>query len=73
MSEKISVTTRIFRMINLLFTGLFLLGIIFQVYLAGMVVVAGQMSWENHKGLGHSLVMPLLFMLAAAYLGRVPR
>jgi hypothetical protein len=51
---------------------LFLLGVIVQVFLAGMVVVAGRMGWDNHIGLGHSLAGPLLVMLITAYLGRLP-
>ena len=51
---------------------LFLSGIVVQVFLAGMVVVAFRMSWANHIGLGHSLSLPLLLMLVAAYLGRFP-
>ncbi len=51
---------------------LFVAGVIAQVYLAGMVVVAGQISWENHIGLGHTLSAPLLVMLVTMYLGRMP-
>jgi hypothetical protein len=43
-----------------------------QVFLAGMVVVAARMGWDNHIGLGHSLAGPLLFMLVTMYLGRLP-
>jgi len=50
----------------------FLSGIVVQVFLAGMVVVAFRMSWANHIGLGHSLSLPLLVMLLTVYLGRFP-
>lgn len=52
---------------------LFVTGIVLQVFLAGMVVVARQISWNNHIGLGHMLAGPLLFMLVTLYLGRMPR
>lgn len=52
---------------------LFLLGVIAQVFLAGMVVVARQISWNNHIGLGHSLAGPLLLMLISQYLARHPQ
>jgi len=50
----------------------FLGGIVVQVFLAGMVVVAFRMSWANHIGLGHSLSLPLLVMLLTVYLGGFP-
>ncbi len=51
---------------------LFVAGVLAQVFLAGMVVVAGQIGWDPHKGLGHTLSGPLLFMLVSMYLGRLP-
>jgi len=52
---------------------LFLIGVALQVFLAGMVVVALQMGWSNHRDLGHTLALPLLVMLITAYLGKLPR
>ena len=60
------------RWVYLAASGLFLLGVVTQVFLAGMVVVASRMSWNNHIGLGHTLAGPLLFMLISMYLGRLP-
>ena len=60
------------RWIYLAAAGLFLLGVVTQVFLAGMVVVASRMSWNNHIGLGHTLAGPLLLMLISMYLGRLP-
>ncbi len=51
---------------------LFLLGVSVQVFLAGMVVVALQMGWNNHISLGHFLAAPLLLMLISQYPGRLP-
>lgn len=52
---------------------LFVVGVLVQVFLAGMVVVALRMGWDNHAGLGHMLGLPLLLMLVTVYLGRFPR
>jgi hypothetical protein len=54
-------------------SGTFIVGVMAQVFLAGMVVVAGQMGWVNHRNLGHSLALPLLVMLISAYPGRLPK
>lgn len=63
---------KIFRSIYLIMAWLFVIGVLTQVFLAGMVVVAGRMGWDGHIGLGHSLGLPLLLMLLSAYLGRLP-
>jgi hypothetical protein len=60
------------RLIYLFAAWLFVIGVLVQVFLAGMVVVAARMGWSNHIGLGHSLALPLLIMLVTAYLGRMP-
>jgi hypothetical protein len=61
------------RIVYLIASSLFLNGVAIQVFLAGMVVVALQMGWSNHRDLGHTLDLPLLVMLITAYLGRLPR
>ena len=43
-----------------------------QVFLAGMAVVAGQLDWESHIGLGHILALPVLIMLISMYIGSLP-
>ena len=63
---------KISRFIYLVAAWLFMVGVVTQVFLAGMVVVAGRMSWSNHIGLGHFLSAPLLVMLVSQYLGRLP-
>ena len=65
--------TNISRIIYLAASSLFLIGVALQVFLAGMVVVALEMGWSNHRDLGHTLALPLLVMLITAYLGRLPR
>jgi hypothetical protein len=63
---------KVSRWIYLAAAGLFLLGVVTQVFLAGMTIVARQMSWNNHIGVGHLLSAPLLFMLISQYTGRLP-
>jgi hypothetical protein len=53
-------------------SSLFVLGVLAQVFLAGLVVVSRVASWESHIGLGHGLGLALLVMLLCAYLGRMP-
>lgn len=64
---------RISRYAYLGFAWLFVIGVLAQVFLAGMVVVARKMGWDAHIGLGHSLGFPLLLMLISMYLGKMPR
>ena len=64
---------RISRFIYLFATGLFVVGVVVQVFLAGMAVVAMQMGWADHIGLGHGLAFPVLIMLITMYLGRLPK
>lgn len=64
------------RVSRYIYTGaawLFVAGVLLQVFLVGMVVVARQMSWNNHISLGHMLAGPLLLMLVTMFLGRLPR
>jgi hypothetical protein len=65
--------SKVSRFIYLLAACLFLTGVIVQVFLAGMVVVAARMGWANHISLGHILAGPLLVMLVTQYLGRLPK
>jgi hypothetical protein len=65
--------TKVSRIVHLVASALFLTGVSIQVFVAGMVVVALQMGWSNHRDLGHALALPLLVMLITAYLGRLSR
>jgi hypothetical protein len=56
-----------------LLTWLFIIAVVVQVFLAGMVVVAQQMDWGGHEGLGHMMGFLLLPMLVVAYLGKASR
>ncbi|HEX9117210.1 MAG TPA: DUF6220 domain-containing protein [Anaerolineae bacterium] len=64
---------RAFRLVYLGLAWLFVAGVTVQVFLAGLVVVAGLVGWDYHIGLGHSLGVPLLLMLVSMYVGRLPR
>jgi hypothetical protein len=74
---KMSATKKtyqgLFRVIYLAFATLFLVGVVVQVYLAGMVVVAGVITWADHVNFGHMLGAPVVILLLSAYLGRIPR
>jgi hypothetical protein len=62
---------RISSYVYLIVACLFVIGVLVQVYLAGMVVVSFRMGWGNHTTLGHTLLGPLLLMLISMYLGRL--
>ena len=47
----------------------FVIGVLVQVFFAGMTAVAGRWGWDNHISLGHFLAVPLLVMLITAYVG----
>ncbi len=64
---------KVSRIVYLAASSLFLVGVTLQVFLAGMVVVALQMGWSNHRDLGHTLALPLIIMLITTYLGKLPR
>ncbi len=50
----------------------FVVGVLVQVFFAGMAVVAGRWPWTNHVNLGHLLAVPLLVMLVTMYVGKLP-
>lgn len=60
------------RTIYAVFAWLFVVGVVTQVFFAGMVVVAGRWPWTNHASLGHFLALPLLIMLITVYVGKLP-
>ena len=67
------ILTIIGRYLYLAFSWLFVAGVVYQVYLTGMAVVAQRQSWRPHADTGHALVIPLVLMLLSMYLGRMPR
>ena len=60
------------RGVYLLFVWLFIIGVLVQVFLAGMEVVSRQPGWIPHTTLGHLLSFPLVVMLVTMYLGQLP-
>lgn len=71
--ERLQKMVRVARYIYTGAAWLFVVGVMLQVFLAGLVVVARQISWKDHVSLGHLLAAPLLFMLVTMYLGRLAR
>lgn len=63
---------KVARSVYLVSVYVFVVAVLAQVFLAGMVVVAARMGWGNHADLGHALGLPLLVMLVTIYLGRSP-
>jgi len=63
---------RVSRYVYLAGAWLFLVSVVTQVFLAGMVVVARMTSWNSHINLGHIMAGPLLLMLVSMFLGRMP-
>jgi len=60
------------RWIYVIMSWLFVAGVVVQVFLAGMAVVALRGTWNNHISIGHSLAGPLLLMLISQYMGKLP-
>lgn len=52
---------------------LFVVALLAQVYLIGLVFLAAQPTLEAHVGFGHTLGILLLFMLILTYVARHPR
>ncbi|MEX1248423.1 MAG: DUF6220 domain-containing protein [Anaerolineales bacterium] len=51
----------------------FLIAVVAQIFLAGLVTVARQITWSIHEGLGHTMGFLLIAMLFVAYLGKASR
>ena len=60
------------RVVYLLASGVLLVAILVQAYLAGAVYVARELSSSYHVDLGHSLPLPIIVLIVSAYLGRLP-
>ncbi len=53
---------------------IFLLGVLVQVFIAGLGVFGrSRQLWNSHRELGHYLGLPLLLMLILVFLGRLPK
>jgi hypothetical protein len=55
------------------FNWVFVVGVVAQVLLAGLVVVAGKMDWAAHRDTGHIIGLPLILMLILMYVGKAGR
>ncbi len=60
------------RIIYLIGAWLFVAAVPIQMFLAGMVVVAGRMNWDEHRRFGAWVGLLVLIILITAYLGRLP-
>jgi Family of unknown function (DUF6220) len=65
--------TSIGKYLYLIFSWLFVAGVIYQVYLTGLAVVAQKQGWSPHIAMGHTLGLPLLLMIITMLVGRLPR
>lgn len=54
-------------------SGLFAVGVIVQMYIAGMAVFVDPANWSLHRGFVHFIELFLLPMLVFAFLGTLPR
>lgn len=54
-------------------TWLFIAGVVLQVTLAGLTVVALQIGWSLHRDLGHTVGLPLILMLITIYVAKADR
>lgn len=54
-------------------TGLFAVGVLAQVFLAGMAVFVDPANWSLHRGFVHVVELLLFPMLVFAFLGALPR
>jgi hypothetical protein len=52
---------------------IFIAGVVGQVLLAGLTVVAGRLNWDYHITLGHILALPLILMLITMYVAKADR
>ncbi len=52
---------------------LFLVGVLVQVFLAGLGTLGSTDSWDLHAGLGYGLFIPLIGMVTLMYPARLPR
>jgi hypothetical protein len=64
---------KISRFVYLVSAWLFVVGVLVQVFLAGMVVVAFQIGWNDHRTLGSVLGLLLVVMIILQYLGGLPK
>ena len=62
-----------FRVVYAILSWLFVASVLLQVFLAGMVVVARQISWDYHRVFGVLIWLSLILLIVAAYLAGLPR
>ena len=65
--------TRIFRYLYLVVSWLFLVGVVVQVYTAGLAAVAETHSWTTHGEFGFLILLAGLVQLLMIWPARLPR
>jgi cytochrome b561 len=56
-----------------LVAGLFAIGLIVQIFLAGLGVFDGPSNFETHRSFGYTIGLLTIVMIVLALIGRVPR
>ena len=73
MTESLSGRVRWARRGFVLFSGLFAVCVVIQVFIAGMAVFVDPANWNLHTAFIHVFELLPLVMLVLAFLGRLPR
>jgi len=67
------VLTKVFRYLALILSWVFLAGVVYQTYTAGLAAVAEVSSWGTHVNFGFLLVLAALLQLLLVRPARLPR
>jgi len=65
--------TKFFRYTYLILIGTFLIGLMFQTYLAGLAAVARSATWDSHREFGFLLLIAGLLQLLIIFPARFPK
>lgn len=71
--KRRNILVKLMRTAYLLIAWLFLFGVLFQVFLAGLSLFSTPTYWPTHIEFGYWLGLPLLILLILAFMGRLPR
>jgi putative tricarboxylic transport membrane protein len=71
--DRLPTRVRLVRGGYVLFAGLFVVGVLIQVYIAGMAVFVNPARWNLHASFVHVIEWIPLVMLVLSFPGRLPR
>lgn len=71
--EQLSAFVRWARRGYVLFAGLFVVGVMIQVFIAGMAVFVDPTNWSLHATFVHAIELLTIVMLVLSFLGRLSR